>query len=475
VADEFRRNSPTWLVDIPASSGETNSFRGAYILKLRVEGGRITVSEPTNHEQDASLAGRRIALVGKLASMSRRDAEQLIRASGASIVEPTREVADTIVVADEAEDLQRLVADHELLDEASRQALARGELEIVRESELWARIGLVDAGQGIARLYTPAMLAELLRAPIAAIRHWHRRGVLVAKREVQRLPYFDFEEVRVARKLAQLLAAGTSLSTINRRLNELSRLLPEMPRPLADPAVVVEGRRLIIRRAGSFSEPSGQLLIDFDASRADESLDEKLSGPVAIPFSSGDALRGPSQPPARGAHPVVSEDLRSLAADLEANGREDQAIDVYRAILISGDFTADDQFALAELLYRGGDLSAARERYYAAIELDEDYVEARSNLGCVLEEQGDLALAEAAFRGALEYHPDYADAHYHLARLLDRENRSAEASRHWQLFMNLAPASPWADEARERIAGEGYRLSAFGPRPEGESSGGRIG
>jgi hypothetical protein len=36
---------------------------------------------------------------------------------------------------------------------------------------------------------------------------------------------------------------------------------------------------------------------------------------------------------------------------------------------------------------------------------------------------------------------------------LDRENRSAEAARHWQLFMNLAPASPWADEARERIRG----------------------
>jgi tetratricopeptide (TPR) repeat protein len=102
-----------------------------------------------------------------------------------------------------------------------------------------------------------------------------------------------------------------------------------------------------------------------------------------------------------------------------------------------------------------GDLSAARERYYVAIELDEDFVEARSNLACVLAEQGDSALAEAAFRGALEFHPDYADAHYHLARLLDRAHRTSEAARHWQLFLNLAPASPWADEARERIGGEG--------------------
>jgi tetratricopeptide (TPR) repeat protein len=385
--------------------------------------------------------------------MSRREAEQLIRTSGGHIVEPSRDEADTIVVPDDAENIQRLIAEDQQLCEASHQAFVRGDLELIRESDLWTRLGLIDAGQGIARLYTPAMLAELLRAPIAAIRHWHRRGVLVAKREVRRLPYFDFEEVRVARKLAQLLAAGASLSTINRRLDKLSRLLPDMSRPLADPAVVVEGRRLMVRRGDNLAEPSGQLLIDFDASQPEEATGDADAGPVAIRFAAGDALRAGSQRPPRGPHPFVAEDLRSLAAELEANSRDDQAIEVYRAILISGDFTADDQFALAELLYRNGDLSAARERYYAAIELDEDFVEARSNLGCVLAEQGDFALAEAAFRGALEYHPDYADAHYHLARLLDRENRSAEASRHWQLFINLAPASPWADEARERIGG----------------------
>jgi tetratricopeptide (TPR) repeat protein len=66
-----------------------------------------------------------------------------------------------------------------------------------------------------------------------------------------------------------------------------------------------------------------------------------------------------------------------------------------------------------------------------------------------------LELAEAAFLGALRYHPNYADAHYHLARLLDRKDQSVAALRHWQRFMDLAPASPWADEARERVGGRG--------------------
>jgi len=333
----------------------------------------------------------------------------------------------------------------------------------VRESELWARLGLVDSEHGIERLYTAAMLAELVRVPIAAIRQWHRSGALRSVREVRRLAYFNFEEVRVARKLAQLIHAGCSLSTVNRQLSSLSRLLSDVPRPLADPDVVVEGRRLFVRRGEGLAEPSGQLLIDFDVAKP---LTED-AGPVAIPFVAQDPLRR-SADRNRSSHPSAAEDLRALAAELEGSGQPAQAAEACRAILFSGEATAEDHFALAELLYLGGDLSAARERYYVAIELDEDFVEARSNLGCVLAEEGELGLAEAAFRGALEYHPDYADAHYHLARLLDRANRSGEALLHWQLFMNLAPASPWADEARERIEGEGSRLSAVGSWPEGD-------
>lgn len=395
--------------------------------------------------------------MGKLASMSRRDAEKLIRERGGRIVDRVGEPADLVVVGDETSDLHRIAADHETIDEATRLALGQGKAELVRESEFWARLDLVDSGQGVERLYTPAMLAELIRVPIAAIRHWTRRGALRATREVRRLSYFDFEEVGVARKLAQLVAAGCSMSAINRKLDELARLRPEMPRPLADPAVIVEGRCLRIRRGEGMAEPSGQLLLDFE--EAKPPLDKLGTGqaaedagenvPMAIPIGAG-AFRSVT---ALGDETFGADDLRTLAADLEQSGHRDQAIEAYRAILVSGEFAADDHFALAELLYREGDLSASRERYYMAIELDEDFVEARSNLGCVLAEQGELELAEAAFLGALKYHPNYADAHYHLARMLDRQDQSAAALRHWQRFIDLAPASPWADEAQDRVAG----------------------
>jgi tetratricopeptide (TPR) repeat protein len=339
-----------------------------------------------------------------------------------------------------------------------RELIASGEIELLGESSLWSRLGLIESGQGIERLYTPAMLADLVGAPIAAIRQWHRHGQIVPKREVQRLPYFDFEDVRIARKLAQLLSGGCSLAAINRQLDRLERLLPGIERPLADPSVVVEGRCLYVRRGENLAEPGGQLLIDFADTSSDGSRNPNDEGPATIPLMATETLHKPSARTST-VYLQAADDLRMLAAELESAGRPDQAAEAFRAVLFSGNSTSEDHFALAELLYQAGDLSAARERYYIAIELDEDFVEARSNLGCVLAELNEPGLAEAAFRGALEYHPDYADAHYHLARLLDRANRANEAARHWQLFMNLAPASPWAEEARERIETSGNSIS----------------
>jgi tetratricopeptide (TPR) repeat protein len=145
------------------------------------------------------------------------------------------------------------------------------------------------------------------------------------------------------------------------------------------------------------------------------------------------------------------EEMVRIAAAYEDNGQLEAAAEMYRAALTAGGPRAELCFQLAELLYRLGDISAARERYYVAIELDEDFVEARANLGCVLAETGELELAVAAFQGTLTYHRDYPDVHYHLARALDALGRPDEAEEHWRTFLVLAPDSPWADEASARL------------------------
>src|SRR5262249_18137724 len=157
---------------------------------------------------------------------------------------------------------------------------------------------------------------------------------------------------------AELFNAGCSLSVVDRKLDELSRLQPQLTRPLADANVVIAGSRLYFRQGEAISEPTGQLIIDFDA------VDDRLSGPEStIPFSpTSDSCASPST--STGPHkPADIEELRLLALGLEGTGEIGRAIEAYRTILFSGEQTPEDHFCLADLLYRSGDLSAARERY----------------------------------------------------------------------------------------------------------------
>jgi tetratricopeptide (TPR) repeat protein len=140
-----------------------------------------------------------------------------------------------------------------------------------------------------------------------------------------------------------------------------------------------------------------------------------------------------------------------MAEELEDAGRFEQSIEWYRVILAKYGMTAEICFQLAELLYRSGDNSAARERYYNAVELDEDFIEARANLGCVLAETGQTELAIAAFQGALVRDDRYPDVHYHLAKCLDELGDGEQAARHWIRFLQLSPQSPWAEEALDRL------------------------
>jgi tetratricopeptide (TPR) repeat protein len=403
-------------------------------------------------ESSEVLQGKRLAFAGKLASMAKRDAAQLARRHGAVVVEKPDASTDVIVVGEEELVVPGAEGLEQWLDGPTREAVEQGKSRVITETELWQQLGLVDGQQDIQRLYTPAMLAELLGVPVAVIRRWHRRGLIVPVREVRRLPYFDFQEVATARRLAELLAAGVSPAQIEKKLAALARYLPGVQRPLAQLSVIVQGKQILLRQGDGLIEPGGQLRFDFDAG-AGPSSETPGEAPPSQPGDSAAAretvvaLRTADLSSMAGS----PEQLYQLAIGLEEEGHLGEAAEMYRATLAAAGPTPEICFQLAELLYRLGEPSAARERYYTAIELDEDYVEARANLGCVLAETGQLELATAAFEGALAYHHDYADAHYHLARTLDELGRTDEAAEHWRTFLALSPDSPWADEARRRL------------------------
>lgn len=393
-----------------------------------------------------ALTDRRIVFLGKLGSMSRKDARELVRKHGGTVVDKVDASVNMVVVgADQLSLDQPLDQHNELLDDSILDAASNEQVEILSETQLWQRLGLVEPELEVGRLYTPAMLAQLLDLPISTIRRWHRRGLISPTRQVHKLPYFDFQEVASARRLAKLIASGAAPQQIESRLSRLASLYPDLQRPLSQLSVIVEGRHVLLRQGQGLLEPGGQMRIDFD-SLAEPSPDAADDSP--------DVLSIHSQPSAELKsidQLATPADFVQLAIEQEDAGEMHLAIQTYRSLALAFGSTADVCFRIAELLYLTGDLAGARERYFVAVELDETFVEARANLGCVLVESGQPELAISAFEGALTHHSDYPDVHYYLARVLDQVERPDDAVNHWQHFLDLAPKSPWAEEARSRL------------------------
>ncbi|MFG0264064.1 MAG: tetratricopeptide repeat protein [Rhodopirellula sp. JB055] len=439
----------------------------------------------TLHEEPPpsdALLGRRMAIVGRLGGMNRREASNLLRSYGAVVVESEASSVDCIVIGAEESPL----AEAELIERATERRGDDADVEILHETVLWQQLGLVDAEQSIRKLHTPAMLAHLLGVSVRVIRRWHRRGVIRPVRTLHKLPYFDFQEVATARRLAAWVASGASPEAIERRIMQWVEVVPNLRRPLDQLSILVEGKHVLLRQGEGLIEPGGQLRFDFDAletgnesaaethldtpilpfSRpgepADDGFHDPLANPVESPTSfpptgiSGSPIQSASshdsmQFPPAGELVDEEDDLLLSAYQAEDAGDLETAIDCYHAVLARDGVRSDIHFQIGELLYRTGETIAARERYYAALEVDPDFVEARSSLAGVLAETGQLELAVAAYRGALALHDDYPDVHYNLARILEDLHRSVEAEHHWRRFLQLSPGSPWADEAHARL------------------------
>ncbi|MFM9058834.1 MAG: tetratricopeptide repeat protein [Planctomycetaceae bacterium] len=306
-------------------------------------------------------------------------------------------------------------------------------------------------GAGVRRLYTAALMADVLRTSPAAIRHWVRGGLLVPARRAGSIEWFDFGQLVVGRHLARLLAGGLSLREIDAKLAGLAAGGGPAAARVAE-RIVADGRRLSLRDGDRLLAAGGQLQLDFyTADLADGGAGE--GPPRVVPLGEVPETRG-TDGADRDADRSVGDDVAEilgLADELEAAGEFEEAAEALRAVLQSQGPHASVLFTLAELLYRAGDLPAARERYYAVIEIDAGHLRARTSLGCVLAELGDHELALAALEGVLRQEPGYADAHWHVAGILADLGRAREARHHLGTFLALAPESPWAALARQRL------------------------
>ena len=277
------------------------------------------------------------------------------------------------------------------------------------------------------------------------VRQWHRRGWLRESEIVQKLCYFALTELLPAKRLAQLAKNGLPNAEIAKKLDALHALFPDIDRPIAMLDLRIDGREIFLTKEDETVDTLGQKLFDFaeGAGIRDEGLGTSLLYPSSLIDQAFESHIPHPLPLLPHASPEKDE-LCRLAWHCEEQGWLEQAVEFFRVALAAGGPDASICFQLGELLYRLDDKAAARERYYMAIEIDENFVEARAALGCILVENGDLELAVSAFQGALLHHSDYADVHYHLGITLQKLGKTIEAEQHFERFRELMPNSPWA-------------------------------
>ncbi len=371
--------------------------------------------------------------------MTHAEAHALVETNGGEATDHVSRQLTLLVVGEEGwpleDDGQPSVKLREVLDWQQKGFSIR----IINESDFLRIVGLNDALEDVRKLHTPAMLSQWIDVPVHVIRSWERAGLIRPVKRIHRLPYFDFQEVANARRLSELLQAGLSREQIERSLKALPEVIRGDQRPLEQLEVLVRDRKIIIRDAHGLRETRGQRLFEFDD--LEEQTDKAESDPVTISF-----LKARQQALEMEQRDWFVEGCRHADA-----GELGEAIEAFRLSLMSEPLNAEIHFHLGDVLYRQGRPRAALERYYSAVEIDHDYLEAWTQIGCLHRELIEPYAALDAFSVALDIHEDYPEAHFHRAETLVELERIEEAIPHWQAYLAHEHRGPWADIARQRL------------------------
>lgn len=177
---------------------------------------------------------------GKLAGATRHEATRLARGAGYRVATTLHEGVGLVVLGEGADLGQTRVALAQTFDEKSRQAFESGTLRVVSESQFLARLVQFAEPLGVAREKsqgaTPAAVASLVGVPVATVRRWLRKGLLVPVDPRARLPILSSDAIVVARRLAFLVSGLLSEDVVERKILAFAELLAirEAPEIAAD-------------------------------------------------------------------------------------------------------------------------------------------------------------------------------------------------------------------------------------------------
>ena len=276
--------------------------------------------------------------------------------------------------------------------------------------------------------YSRPDVLRILQISSRQLQGWERAG-LIPPQQV-----YTFQDLGQLRTLRALREDDVSAASIRHSIVAM-KAVAGMANPLLEASLVRTGTRLAFRCDGAMVDPiRRQLLFDF----------ERLERYPAVPAPS--PLRKPGSSSPRGI-----QDLFLAAVQVEEAGEKKHAIALYEKILVRSPGYAPAFINMGTIHFHLRQYARAEELYRQATEADPSYVLAFFDLGNVLDELQRLDESIAAYQRAVALAPRYADAHYNLALAYERKLERRAALRHWQAYIRLDNAGPWADHARGQI------------------------
>ena len=227
-------------------------------------------------------------------------------------------------------------------------------------------------------------------------------------------PLFSFQDLVLLRAAKGLMAARIPATHVRRAPKKLKQQLPR-GRALSELRITAEGDSVVARDgAVAWSPDSGQLLLDFSVG----ALAQK-----AAPLARRQAAAA-----RRAADELDAEQWFELGLELEVSSL-DEARDAYRRALELDPLHLDARVNLGRLLQEAGRCDEAMTHYTAIVQDHPDHALAWFNLGVALEDAGQHRDAMRAYESAIEADGRLADAYYNVARLYVAAGRKAAALR----------------------------------------------
>ncbi len=372
---------------------------------------------------ESSFVDEVVVFSGKLASVGRREARELVERLGGVIADDVTSRTTMLIVG--AGDAERRQADDPERPAPTKvrkahqvNAASPDSVRILREED-FCRLGGLMSAEALDRQYYGV---RQIRDKYPAVREDQLRYLEkwslvrpVAHTDTGR--YFGFQDLRVIREVSEALEGGTPF-------------------------------RVVVR--SMVAARDGQLALDF-GQRSGESPPMKVVALTRPRVEPGAPLGVSEVWPSSSAQSSLAARYfkEGAALDEGTEGDQEQARLAYRKALLLDPNLVPALVNLANIYYARDELVEGQALYERAMHLDPECFEAYFNLGNIHHDLGRYLDALEHYRVAIGINPGYADAHFYLAVTLEKIGHSAEAKAHWRAYRDLAPKGEWVELAKE--------------------------